>query len=598
MALAAVKEKVFGKKEKDWDLKERFEKKDRLKMRVAMRDEKYAACLSDETYDSYVEYVDEKIFNLKDADKSSLFYSKMKEAIKRKEEKSSKEKTEDDATPKEEEKNKDPKKEEEKREKEENEKVINIVEKINEKEKAKQQKSSSDKNESKQPVEETKEETVKQDLNADEMISGIAKGVDEKYTNLFDKMRDDVKDLYDTVMAKEELKDVVKEYTSSIQRGISNMMDIDKDTLTTVVKSDKKLKQSLDTLLSLSEIASKSKDKDTVFKSIISIFIAPKINSFLQSVVKESKKDADSDEVLSAVKDKVIEFKNQVTETPDVIKDKLLSFIATLVDFNNNITTASESKYESKFIPKENKEEALIFGDEWKTEGIHFDFDKMNIPINPKPKMTKKDSKEIQTIINIIEPLIDKNKYQYNLDLLISGTYEFKLIESSGDVHRFIIDPGVVIGHGLFIYADKYYISFKEEDIITRLLNNPGTFKLSEEEINKCRTYVFKQDWLYNYIDMKSSKANKIAPLSQEQYYTLGDNLEKIIYAFYNNYGVYCRFRFKEFTNENTFVLASDRHVTNIINSNIPIAPVPTEIIYKDNKIIVNYGNQTNSFNL
>ena len=400
--------KVFKKKSEKWNTEEAFKYRDQAIMNVAAANDDYADILNDETYDRLVTYVENKMFDMdRPIPIEKVFKKKINEAKVR-----AAAKKKDDATPKEEEeKNKDPKKEEEKREKEENEKVINIVEKINEKEKAKQQKSSSDKKESEQPVkEETKEETVKQDLNADEMISGIAKGVDEKYTNLFDKMRDDVKDLYDTVVAKEELKDVIKEYTSSIQRGISNMMDIDKDTLTTVVKSDKKLKQSLDALLSLSEVASKSKDKDTVFKSIISIFIAPEINSFLQSVVKESKKDADSDEVLSAVKDKVIEFKNQITETPDVIKDKLLSFIATLVDFNNNITTASESKYESKFIPKENKEEALIFGDEWKTEGIHFDFDKMNIPINPKPKMTKKDSKEIQTIINIIEPLIDNNK--------------------------------------------------------------------------------------------------------------------------------------------------------------------------------------------
>lgn len=608
MALAAVKEKVFGKKEKDWDLKERFEKKDRLKMRVAMRDEKYAACLSDETYDSYVEYVDEKIFNLKDADKSSLFYSKMKEAIKRKEEKPSKEKTEDDATPKEKEKNKDPKKEEEKREKEENEKVINIVEKINEKEKAKQQKSSYETKgeyevkQQSEPVKEEKEVVNDSSITSDDIVDGIAKGI--KYVNLYDKMRDDVKDLYDTMVAKKELQEIFKEYSNSITTIANNILDVDKNALNTAIKSDKKFKQFNDSLNSLYDTANASKDKDVIKKSIIGIFIAPEVNSFLRSIIKETKKEPDSDEVLSAVKDKIVDFKNKATETPDVVKDKLLSYLSSLVDFNNAIAKVNESKYDSKFIPKEKKSE----------DGIIFHFDKMDIPLDPAPpadsdrreKMTQRANKEIQIIISELDPMLDKSKYNISLYALTNGLYQLVLAENNSVIqYNFMIDGGVIFRRGLFIYDQRndVYIPFIEKDIIAKLLNNPSEFVISQEERNKCNVYQFRQNYLYDCIDMKTGigSTGKMESLSQDAYYTLGNNLDKILREYASKFGGTFRFRFKEFNNENSFKLISDRNVaTNVIKpvTYYPISPIYTEINCKDGKVIMVYGDQTISFNL
>lgn len=614
MSLAAVKEKVFGKKEKDWDLKERFEKKDRLKMRVAMRDEKYAACLSDETYDSYVEYVDEKMFNLKDADKSSLFYSKMKEAIKRKEEKSTKEKTEDDATPtKEEEKkdSKDPKKEEEKREREENEKVIDIVEKINQKEKekaAKEQQSSyetkgeSEVKQQSELVKEEKEVVNNSSITSDDMVDGIAKGI--KYVNLYDKMRDDVKDLYDTMVAKKELQEIFKEYSNSITTIVNNMLDIDKNTLNTAIKSDKKFKQFNDSLNSLSDTANTSKDKDVIKKSIIGIFIAPEVNSFLRSIIKETKKEPDSDEVLSAVKGKIVDFKNKATETPDVVKDKLLSYFSTLVDFNNAIAKANESKYDSKFIPKEKKSE----------DGIIFHFDKMDTPLDPAPpadsdrreKMTHRANKEIQIIISELDPMLDKSKYNISLYALTNGLYQLILAENNSAIqHNFMIDGGVIFRRGLFIYDQRndVYIPFIEKNIIAKLLNNPSEFVISPEERNKCNVYQFRQNYLYDCIDMKTGidEMAKIESLSQDAYYTLGNNLDKILREYSSKFGGAFRFRFKEFNNENSFKLISDRNVaTNVIKpvTYYPISPIYTEINCKDGKVIMVYGDQTISFNL
>ena len=93
----------------------------------------------------------------------------------------------------------------------------------------------------------------------------------------------------------------------------------------------------------------------------------------------------------------------------------------------------------------------------------------------------------------------------------------------------------------------------------------------------------------------------KIESLSQDAYYTLGNNLDKILREYASKFGGAFRFRFKEFNNENSFKLISDRNVaTNVIKpvTYYPISPIYTEINCKDGKVIMVYGDQTISFNL
>ena len=150
MSLAAVKEKIFGKKEKDWTVEDAFKYRDNSMMLFAAGSDEYAEMLSDEVYDRLFVYVEKEMFDMnRGIVRSKVFKKRINEAKVRAAKYD--EKKEDDATPtKEEEKkdSKDPKKEEEKREREENEKVIDIVEKINQKEKekaaAKEQQSSSE----------------------------------------------------------------------------------------------------------------------------------------------------------------------------------------------------------------------------------------------------------------------------------------------------------------------------------------------------------------------------------------------------------------------------------------------------------------------
>lgn len=613
MSLAAVKEKIFGKKEKDWTVEDAFKYRDNSMMLFAAGSDEYAEMLSDEVYDRLFVYVEKEMFDMnRGIVRSKVFKKRINEAKVRAAK--SDEKKEDDATPtKEEEKkdSKDPKKEEEKREREENEKVIDIVEKINQKEKekaAKEQQSSSEiKDESKveqqsEPVKEEKEVVNDFSITSDDMVDGIAKGI--KYVNLYDKMRDDVKDLYDTMIAKKELQEIFKEYSNSITTIVNNILDIDKNTLNTAIKSDKKFKQFNDSLNSLSDTANASKDKDVIKKSIIGIFIAPEVNSFLRSIIKETKKEPDSDEVLSAVKDKIVDFKNKATETPDVVKDKLLSYLSSLADFNNAIAKANESKYDSKFIPKEKKSE----------DGIIFHFDKMDVPLDPAPpadsdrreKMTQRANKEIQIIISELDPMLDKSKYNISLYALTNGLYQLVLAENNSAIqHNFMIDGGVIFRRGLFIYDQRndVYIPFIEKDIIAKLLNNPSEFVISQEERNKCNIYQFRQNYLYDCIDMKTGidEMAKIESLSQDAYYTLGNNLDKILREYASKFGGAFRFRFKEFNNENSFKLISDRNVaTNVIKpvTYYPISPIYTEINCKDGKVIMVYGDQTISFNL
>ena len=349
-----------------------------------------------------------------------------------------------------------------------------------------------------------------------------------------------------------------------------------------------------------------------VLDSIMEICIAEAFNEVTNTVFKAS--NDNKDEVVNKYKTFIVETKNDINNHPDdnnqwgennvinLARETFKSIIDSISGILKDIDEAIKPKFNtsSKFIPDE-PEEPIKFGD-YNKKPIRFDFDKMILNRRDEDvnnNVTKKLNGELLSIQNQLDELIDKNVYQYTLTPLINGLVELKIV-GKGDLNCYPIDIGNITGHGEYVIVNGIYISFREKDILKRLFDNPNKFKLSKEEEAKCNSYLFNQVQLYQYLDMTTIKpAEKIKKLSDEDYRKLGDIIYTLLQdVFYKNYGITCRFRFKDFKSINEFVLVSDSYVKYGLKNDIPIANLLTTISYNDNKVVISYGGQVTSYNL
>ena len=598
---------LFKKKEDKWTIEEQYSKRDSIIMTTANYNEEYAKNLPLETYDRLAVYLQKDIVKLEDFD-NKIFIKRLKDSLK------SLEKAQD----KPEESKKDDEVSPEQVKKEEDEKIIDFVERTSREEKKSQNDKKSDEKESK---EENKQEvdnndskddmnkTLKEYLLSEKSLDSMVKGIREKYVNIFDKSRDDIMDLYKTICNCKLGEEILDEYSKSIENCIDSLSKATEDSIAKCVKSNKHLKGRIEEIVTTMNISKNSEAENkaqVLLDSIIAIFISNMVSLRIHQIANEYKTKND-DELVVAIKSKLIELKNEMETVPDVARTKLMFFIDDLNSFIKDINDdRNNNSYssESPFIPKDDNQnkEAVNFKKEWKKEGIHFDFDKMIIDLSSKPKTventTKKNAKDIKMILDILSGIINKDQYNYTLDSLENGTFELGLTRiTDNKEYKFIIDTGAVLGHGNFIHADNHYISMKEKDILMKLFSDPDNFKLDSEEMRTIQSYLFRNPRLYQYIDMTGSKAaEKIKHLSDEDYIKLGDILtdifEVMIYAKFNTR---YRFRFKSFTSIDNFVLASDRYVKNIFGTEVDMPPVETTITYKDNKLVMNYGGEQSS---
>ena len=624
------------KNKKEMSLEDQFIRRDRAIMIIAHDNDQYAEKLPQESYDRLIKYVQKDIVKLDDFKGKSVFVTRMKDTIKNAPVEETKDNDED--SPKQEER-KDTSSEEktqEQKEKEENEKIIDLVEKVNKEEKQQETTTSTEKSEEKvaEKTEQTTEsketknveaidsDSVRKYLLSEGSLDVMAKGISKKYLNLFDKSRDDIMEVFTSISNSKCGQETIAEYAKCISNCVEVMKNTDSNVISKYIKSIKHLKGKSDEIDIVVNIAKSNDDNRTkiLLESILALFIAESISFKIGSIartIRESNKDATDDDILTGIKTELINIKNELEHSPDVAKNKLMFYLYYVNIFidnvggkpkNNNQTIGNKYNTDSPFIPKEQKEtnknkEAVFFGDNWKQGGIHFNHEKMIINLNSSKhtdNITKKNAKEIKNILNVLDNIIDKSKWQYSLDPLINGTFELNAIQNStGNKYTYNIDAGVVLGHGIYLYAGGKYISLEEKEIISKLFSDPERFRLTANEIKQCESYYFNNSNLYDYLDMRGSSSDKIKYLSIEDYKKLGDTLLNILNnVFYKNFNITCRFRFKAFTSIDDFILVSDRFVNNVLNINLGISNIPTTIIYKDNKVVINYGDQTISCNL
>ena len=317
--------------------------------------------------------------------------------------------------------------------------------------------------------------------------------------------------------------------------------------------------------------------------------------------IKESSKDIEKfKEELTSI---ATELKADAEDdnNKDNLVDKAKHKLSKLFNFNKE-----ESKEEvkeddfdttSKFIPQdEDKKEAINFGG--KPLSNTFDYSKMTINESDKEAgdVTKTFARTMNRIDNKISELIDKDLYKYSLVPMDNGTINLVMTNNSNVRYTHIIDPGVVVGRGGFIcsFKDRMHISLEEKAIVKRLLNNPNTFVLTDEERKTCESYLFDHDYLclYDLIDLKGSSANiraAIKKLNNDSYHKLGENLfNSYTKALLPTVNMQVRTRFIEFKDENHFTLISDNNVKNVMNVDIGLTKEPTKIIYDNGKVTIN----------
>lgn len=512
----------------------------------------------------------------------------------------------DNATEEQEEKKEEINLESEESTKEEDEKIISFVEHQAKKEKEENQekKKSKSSNSIKKYV---------KDYITNNAADAISKGVKEEYRDTFDNFRDDLLDLYNTYSKTSSGKKLIDDASSNLEHFIAMLDNADVETINKVVR-DSNFK-SADLFIQVVEVCKKleaDKRLKIVLDSIMEICIAEAFNEVTNTVFKAS--NDNKDEVINKYKTFIVETKNDINNHPDdnnqwgennvinLARETFKSIIDSISGILKDVDEAIKPKFNtsSKFIPDE-PEEPIKFGD-YNKKPIRFDFDKMILNRRDEDvnnNVTKKLNGELLSIQNQLDELIDKNVYQYTLTPLINGLVELKIV-GKGDLNCYPVDIGNIIGHGEYVIVNGIYISFREKDILKRLFDNPNKFKLSKEEEAKCNSYLFNQVQLYQYLDMTTIKpAEKIKKLSDEDYRKLGDIIYILLQVvFYKNYGITCRFRFKDFKSINEFVLVSDSYVKYGLKNDIPIANLLTTISYNDNKVVISYGGQVTSYNL
>lgn len=201
-------------------------------------------------------------------------------------------------------------------------------------------------------------------------------------------------------------------------------------------------------------------------------------------------------------------------------------------------------------------------------------------------------------------------------DLLNNRVYTMESI-SNGNIiqltfpdkqQAFWIDPSIIIGDGFNLYwqADAPIMIniAKNRDIIQKILDNPN-YVLTPEEYNRVRAGQFKNDGLYDCLDM-SGMSKSIHSMNADTMFKFEEKLNKIFGrnpqngAFMNPvfqaYGKMFRFRFSKFKDINDFTLVSDDKVKSPVQGVNDVLPGLTVLVYKNN-YIVKYNEQSYQIN-
>lgn len=166
------------------------------------------------------------------------------------------------------------------------------------------------------------------------------------------------------------------------------------------------------------------------------------------------------------------------------------------------------------------------------------------------------------------------------------------------------IDPSIIIGDGFNLYwqADAPIMIniAKNRDIIQKILDNPA-YVLTPEEYNSVRAGQFKNDGLYDCLDMSGMSKN-INNMNADTMFKFEEKLNKIfginpqtgVFAnpVFQGYGKLFRFRFSKFKNIDDFTLVSDEKVKSPVQGVNDVLPGLTVLAYKNN-YIVKYNEQS-----
>ena len=197
-------------------------------------------------------------------------------------------------------------------------------------------------------------------------------------------------------------------------------------------------------------------------------------------------------------------------------------------------------------------------------------------------------------------------------DLLSNRTYELESIGNGNIIQlsfpdrqqAYWIDPSIIIGDGFNLYwqADSPIMIniSRNRDIIKKILDDP-TYALTPEEYNRVRVCQFKNDGLYDCLDMSGMSKN-INNMNADTMFKFEEKLNKIFGinpqtgAFANpvfqGYGKLFRFRFSKFKSIDDFTLVSDEKVKSPVQGVNDILIGMTVLVYKNN-YIVKYNEQS-----
>lgn len=197
-------------------------------------------------------------------------------------------------------------------------------------------------------------------------------------------------------------------------------------------------------------------------------------------------------------------------------------------------------------------------------------------------------------------------------DLLNNRTYNLESIGNGNIIQlsfpdrqqAYWIDPSIIIGDGFNLYwqADSPIMIniSRNRDIIKKILDDPN-YALTPEEYNRVRACQFKNDGLYDCLDMSGMSRN-INGMNADTMFKFEEKLNKIFGidpqtgAFSNpvfqGYGKLFRFRFSKFKSINDFTLVSDEKVKSPVQGVNDILPGMTVLVYKNN-YIVKYNEQS-----
>lgn len=249
----------------------------------------------------------------------------------------------------------------------------------------------------------------------------------------------------------------------------------------------------------------------------------------------------------------------------------------------------------SKFIPSDNDSSK----ESGKVRPIIFHYDKMDLnPGAVDPNLNNQQKKTLNKINEFMSTLIP-DKYNWEVKSLISGMMELDIFDNGAFVKAFYIDPCIVQGNGFYMLAPtelgQAAVPFSRRDLIQSAICGRV---LTKEEHNECNAVVFENGDLYGYIDM--SGVSKFSSMKGTTYRKLGDRLNKVLVTLSEEAKMeqLPRFRFKEFKDNNRFILIADGKVKNPLNCP---AIIPTEDIIvsvSGNDIEVAIGGECASYRM